>query len=46
MTNDDKNVDVPISNWTRATGTKPFERFVYFANADHGSQQPAPKPKA
>jgi hypothetical protein len=29
MTNEDTTVDVPISNWTLATGTKPGARDVY-----------------
>lgn len=29
MTNEDNTTDVPISNWTLATGTKPGARYVY-----------------
>ena len=29
MTNEDTTADVPISNWTLATGTKPGARYVY-----------------
>jgi hypothetical protein len=29
MTSKDNESDVPVSNWTLATGTKPFERHVY-----------------
>jgi hypothetical protein len=29
MTNEDTTADVPISNWTLATGTKPGAREVY-----------------
>jgi hypothetical protein len=29
MTNEDTTEDVPISNWTLATGTKPGARDVY-----------------
>jgi hypothetical protein len=29
MTSKDNKSDVPVSNWTLATGTKPFERHVY-----------------
>ncbi len=29
MTNEDTTADVPISNWTLATGTKPGARGVY-----------------
>ena len=29
MTNEDNTTDVPISNWTLATGTKPGARDVY-----------------
>ena len=29
MTNEDTTADVPISNWTVATGTKPGARDVY-----------------
>jgi hypothetical protein len=29
MTSKDNGSDVPVSNWTLATGTKPFERHVY-----------------
>ena len=33
MTNEDNTTDVPISNWTLATGTKPGARDVYSAAA-------------
>ena len=34
--------EVPVSDWTQATGTRPFERYVYFlVNARHDSAQPA-----
>ena len=29
MTNEDNTSNVPISNWTLATGTKPGARYVY-----------------
>ena len=29
MTNEHNTTDVPISNWTLATGTKPGARYVY-----------------
>ena len=29
MTNEDNTANVPISNWTLATGTKPGARYVY-----------------
>ena len=29
MTNEDNTTDVPISDWTLATGTKPGARYVY-----------------
>jgi len=30
MTNEDNVANVPISNWTLATGTKPGARYVYW----------------
>jgi hypothetical protein len=30
MTNEDNTTNVPISNWTLATGTKPGARYVYW----------------
>ena len=30
MKNDNQTSRVPISNWTLATGTRPFERQAYF----------------
>jgi hypothetical protein len=34
MTNEDVTADVPISNWTLATGTKPGARDVYSPPSD------------
>lgn len=34
MTNEDVTEDVPISNWTLATGTKPGARDVYSPPSD------------
>jgi hypothetical protein len=31
MTNDNNTSNVPISNWTLATATRPGERYVYAA---------------
>jgi len=39
MTSHDNTSDVPLSNWTLATGTKPGERYVYPAVL----QQPTPR---
>jgi hypothetical protein len=37
MTNEDTTADVPISNWTLATGTKPGARDVYAPYQEHAS---------
>ena len=45
MTNEDNTTDVPISNWTLATGTKPGARYVYSpANQEHCSACRARQP--
>jgi hypothetical protein len=39
MTSKDNRSDVPVSNWTLATGTKPFERHVYPPMVQNTAQQ-------
>ena len=45
MENQDQTSNVPISNWTRSTGTKPFERYVYFGTSPDNSSQDGAKNK-
>jgi hypothetical protein len=43
MENDNKSSShVPVSNWTTATGTRPFERYVYSFPGVHGDCAPLP----
>jgi hypothetical protein len=47
MTNEDNTTtDVPISNWTLATGTKPGARYVYSPPSDSTARhvEPIAKP--
>jgi hypothetical protein len=44
MTNEDNTTDVPISNWTLATGTKPGARYVYSSPAISTHVEPTAKP--
>jgi hypothetical protein len=46
MTNGDNTTDVPISNWTLATGTKPGARYVYSPPIDRPARhvEPIAKP--
>jgi len=42
MENDNKPPHVPVSNWTTATGTRPFERHVYWFPGVPGDCAPLP----
>ena len=44
MTNEDNTTDVPISNWTLATGTKPGARYVYSPPTRSTARHVEPKP--
>ena len=43
MTNEHNTTDVPISNWTLATGTKPGARYVYWPPARSSARLIAPE---
>ena len=46
MTNEDTTADVPISNWTLATGTKPGARDVYSPHTRSTARHVAPEAKS
>jgi hypothetical protein len=46
MTNEHNTTDVPISNWTLATGTKPGARYVDWAPARSSARPIAPEAKS
>ena len=46
MTNEDTTADVPISNWTLATGTKPGARDVYSPHARSTARRVEPEAKS
>jgi hypothetical protein len=46
MTNEHNTTDVPISNWTLATGTKPGARDVYSPRTRSTARHVAPEPKS
>jgi hypothetical protein len=45
MTNEDNTTDVPISNWTLATGTKPGARYVYWPTSTSSARHVKPETK-
>ena len=46
MTNEHNITDVPISNWTLATGTKPGARYVYSPPTRSTARHVAPEAKS
>jgi hypothetical protein len=40
MENDNLSTQIPVSNWTLATGTRPGERYVYSSERHKGSPSP------
>jgi hypothetical protein len=46
MTNEDNTADVPISNWTLATGTKPGARYVYSPSTRSTARHVEPETKS
>jgi hypothetical protein len=46
MTNEDNTTDVPISNWTLATGTKPGARDVYSPHTRSTARRVEPEAKS
>ena len=46
MTNEDTTADVPISNWTLATGTKPGARDVYSPHTRSTARHVEPEAKS
>jgi hypothetical protein len=46
MTNEDTTADVPISNWTLATGTKPGARDVYSPHTRSTARHVQPEAKS
>jgi len=46
MNNEDNTADVPVSNWTLATGTKPGARDVYSPPNRKTTAPGKPEPKS
>jgi hypothetical protein len=46
MTNEHNMTEVPISNWTLATGTKPGARYVYWPPNRSTARHVAPEAKS
>jgi hypothetical protein len=46
MTNEDTTTEVPISNWTLATGTTPGARYVYSPNTRSTARHVEPEAKS
>ena len=46
MTNEESTTDVPISDWTLATGTKPGARHVYWLDTQRTARHGEPEANA
>jgi hypothetical protein len=46
MTNEETTADVPVSNWTLATGTKPSAREVYSPPTSGSVRRPEPEARS